>query len=76
MLITNAAYKNGKYGISKFNEKTQQYYFVELGDLITLTDVEEDIETGAIDLILEFDYMGSTKYVTVPRSKITDPSFM
>lgn len=76
MFNTNAAYQNGKYGISKFNEKTQQYYFVELGDLITLTDVEEDIETGAIDLILEFDYMGSTKYVTVPRSKITDPSFM
>lgn len=74
-ITTNAAIVDGYYGFLK-KLKNGNEVFVRKGRAVNITAIEESIETDSIYLQLEFDYLGKTKSLRIPRDEIPETTLM
>lgn len=75
MITTNAAIHEGYFGYWK-TLKNGSTTFERKGRAVFLASIEESIESDEVYHQLEFDYMGKTKVLRVPREEISDPALM
>lgn len=72
MIKLNADIDNGCYGTWEYDSKNKNYKFNALGKAVYLVYETHDIETGAVGMKLEFDYLGESKAITISRKEISD----
>ena len=74
-ITTNAAVIDGYYGFWK-KLKNSNEVFVRKGRAVYISAVEESIENDNIYLQLEFEYLGKTKSLRIPRDEIPETTLM
>lgn len=73
---TNADIQNDEYGQWTYDAKSKSMVFIPLGKAVTIESITDDIETGAVTLLLSFDFLGVKKYLEVPHKILADPLFL
>ena len=72
MAITNVSIEKGFYGYYSYDAKNKNWVFNPVGKEIILKDIQTNIDTNEITLIIQFDYMDELKTSSVSREVFTE----
>lgn len=74
-ITTTAAIVDDFYGYWK-TLKNGNKVFIRKGRAVHITAIEESIETDIVYLLFQFDYLGKTKSLRIPREEISEQTLM